>query len=72
MAAYEARLEQGRSEEEGTNYLRDLFRNVSVQDKSARESLQTFLGGKLAGRTETPPPSVQRTITFCKPNVKCL
>lgn len=46
MAAYGAQLEQGRSEDEGTDYLRDLFRNVSVQDKSARESLQTFLGGK--------------------------
>ena len=28
------------------DYLRKLFENVSVQDKSARESLQTFSGGK--------------------------
>jgi sulfate/thiosulfate-binding protein len=46
MAAYGAQLEQGRSEDEALEYLRRLFHNVSVQDKSARESLQTFLGGK--------------------------
>jgi len=46
MAAYGAQLEQGKSEEEATEYLRQLFANVPVQDKSARESLQTFTGGK--------------------------
>jgi sulfate/thiosulfate transport system substrate-binding protein len=46
MAAYGAQLEQGRSEDQALEYLRRLFHNVSVQDKSARESLQTFLGGK--------------------------
>jgi sulfate transport system substrate-binding protein len=46
MAAYGAQLEQGKSKEEGIEYLRQLFRNVSVQDKSARESLQTFAAGK--------------------------
>src|SRR5215216_3528719 len=46
MAAYGAELEQGKSKDEAVEYLRQLFRNVSVQDKSARESLQTFLGGK--------------------------
>ena len=46
MAAYGAQLELGRSEEQATDYLRSLFRNVSVQDKSAREALQTFVGGK--------------------------
>jgi sulfate/thiosulfate transport system substrate-binding protein len=46
MAAYGAQLEQGKSEEEAVEYLHDLFANVSVQDKSARESLQTFVGGK--------------------------
>ena len=47
MAAYGAQLEQGKSEEEGVEYLRDLFlHNVPVQDKSAREALQTFIGGK--------------------------
>jgi sulfate/thiosulfate-binding protein len=46
MAAYGAQLEQGRSEQEAIEYLQALFRRISVQDKSARESLQTFLGGK--------------------------
>jgi sulfate transport system substrate-binding protein len=46
MAAYGAQLEQGKSPEQGTAYLRTLFSHVSVQDKSARESLQTFMGGK--------------------------
>ena len=46
MAAYGAQLEQGKSEEDATEYLRQLFANVPVQDKSARESLQTFTGGK--------------------------
>ena len=46
MAAYGAQLEQGRSEEQAVEYLGRLFANVSVQDKSARESLQTFTGGK--------------------------
>jgi sulfate/thiosulfate-binding protein len=47
MAAYGAQLEQGRSDEEAIGYLRELFlEHVPVQDKSARESLQTFAGGK--------------------------
>jgi sulfate/thiosulfate transport system substrate-binding protein len=46
MAAYGAQVEQGASKDEAVDYLRRLFHNVSVQDKSARESLQTFLGGK--------------------------
>ena len=47
MAAYGAQLEQGKTEEEGVEYLRELFlNNVPVQDKSAREALQTFTGGK--------------------------
>lgn len=46
MAAYGAQLEQGKSEEEAVQYLRDLFSHVAVQNKSARESLQTFSGGK--------------------------
>jgi sulfate/thiosulfate transport system substrate-binding protein len=47
MAAYGAQLEQGKSDEEAIEYLRDLFINhVPVQDKSAREALQTFAGGK--------------------------
>jgi sulfate/thiosulfate-binding protein len=46
MAAYGAQLKQGKSEEDAVEYLRQLFANVPVQDKSARESLQTFTGGK--------------------------
>jgi sulfate transport system substrate-binding protein len=46
MAGYGAQLERGRSPEEAQEYLRRLFSNVSVQDKSAREALQTFVGGK--------------------------
>jgi sulfate/thiosulfate transport system substrate-binding protein len=46
MAAYGAQLEQGKSEQQAEQYLKDLFDNVPVQDKSAREALQTFVGGK--------------------------
>jgi sulfate/thiosulfate-binding protein len=46
MAAYGAQIKQGKTEEQGTEYLRQLFANVPVQDKSAREALQTFVGGK--------------------------
>ena len=46
MAAYGAQRALGRSERERVEYVRSLFRNVSVQDKSAREALQTFVGGK--------------------------
>ena len=47
MAAWGAQTKAaGKSEEEATAYLAELFRHVAVQDKSARESLQTFLGGK--------------------------
>lgn len=45
MAAWGAQLEQGKTEEEAKEYLRGLFQRVPVQDKSARESLQTFIGG---------------------------
>ena len=46
MAAYGAQLEQGKSEDEARQYLADLFENVPVLDKSAREALQTFSSGK--------------------------
>jgi sulfate/thiosulfate transport system substrate-binding protein len=46
MAAYGAQLKQGKSQEQAVEYLGELFKHVSVQDKSARESLQTFTGGK--------------------------
>jgi sulfate/thiosulfate-binding protein len=46
MGAYGAQIQQGRSPAEAKAYLLQLFRNVPVQDKSAREALQTFVGGK--------------------------
>ncbi len=46
MAAYGAKSEVGKNKQAGEDYLRALFKNVSVQSKSAREALQTFVGGK--------------------------
>jgi sulfate/thiosulfate transport system substrate-binding protein len=46
MAAYGAQLEKGKSPQEAEQYIADLFENVSVLDKSARESLATFSSGK--------------------------
>ncbi|HEY7453912.1 MAG TPA: sulfate ABC transporter substrate-binding protein [Thermoleophilaceae bacterium] len=46
MAAYGAQLEKGKSKQEAEQYLAELFKNVPVLDKSARESLQTFSSGK--------------------------
>jgi sulfate/thiosulfate-binding protein len=46
MAAWGAQLERGKSEEEAKDYLAELFENVPVLDKSAREALQTFSSGK--------------------------
>ena len=46
MAAYGAQLEAGKSPAQAKEYLSTLFDNVPVLDKSARESLQTFSGGK--------------------------
>jgi sulfate transport system substrate-binding protein len=46
MAAYGAKSDVGKNKQAGEDYLRQLFENVSVQSKSAREALQTFVGGK--------------------------
>ncbi len=46
MAAYGAQLQLGKTPEQAREYLTKLYANVSVQDKSARESLQTFLAGQ--------------------------
>jgi sulfate transport system substrate-binding protein len=46
MAAYGAQLKLGRSHAEALAYLEQLLRHTPVQDKSGRESLQTFLNGK--------------------------
>jgi sulfate transport system substrate-binding protein len=46
MAAYGSQIAQGRTEQQATAYLGQLFKNVAVQDKSARDALTTFTGGK--------------------------
>src|SRR5215213_2326689 len=46
MAAYGAASDVGEDEQAGVDYLNALFKNVPVQDDSARKSLQTFAGGK--------------------------
>ena len=46
MAAYGAQLEQGKTPQQALDYVKALFQNVPVQDKSAREALQTFASGK--------------------------
>ena len=46
MAAYGAQIELGKTEQEALDYLHQLLSQTPVQDKSAREALQTFVGGK--------------------------
>jgi sulfate/thiosulfate transport system substrate-binding protein len=46
MAAYGAQIELGKSEDQALQFLHDLLSHTPVQDKSAREALQTFVGGK--------------------------
>jgi sulfate/thiosulfate transport system substrate-binding protein len=46
MAAYGSQIAQRKSPAEAKAYLSALFKNVVVQDKSARDELQTFSGGK--------------------------
>jgi sulfate/thiosulfate-binding protein len=46
MAAYGAQIERGQTPDQALEYLRKLLSNTPVQDKSAREALQTFVGGK--------------------------
>ena len=46
MAAYGAWRKQGNTHKKAIAKLERLFRNVSVQNSSAREGLQTFLSGK--------------------------
>ena len=45
MAAWGAQTRSGRTEDQAIAYLTALFRNVPVQDSSARAALQTFVGG---------------------------
>ncbi len=46
MAAYGAWLKLGKTKAQAQAKLLKLFQNVSVQDKSARDALNTFLSGK--------------------------
>jgi sulfate/thiosulfate-binding protein len=46
MAAYGQVTQSGGSPDAGNAYLGDLFKNVAVQDGSARQALQTFTSGK--------------------------
>jgi sulfate transport system substrate-binding protein len=46
MAAYGSQIAQGKTDPQATAYLGLLFKNVAVQDKSARDALTTFTGGK--------------------------
>jgi sulfate transport system substrate-binding protein len=46
MAAYGAQIEDGKTEAQANAYLQDLFKHVVVQDKAARDSLQSFTSGK--------------------------
>lgn len=46
MAAYGAQLKAGKTPAQALAYLRQLYGHVVVQDKSARDALNTFVNGK--------------------------
>jgi sulfate transport system substrate-binding protein len=46
MAIYGSQIAQGKSEQQAEAFLGSVFKNVVVQDKAARDALQTFAGGK--------------------------
>lgn len=46
IAGYGAQIKAGKTEAEGEAYLKELFTHITVQDKSAREALNTFNSGK--------------------------
>jgi sulfate/thiosulfate transport system substrate-binding protein len=46
MAIYGSQIEAGRSEAEAQEFVRQVIANTSVQDDSARDSLNTFASGK--------------------------
>ena len=46
LAAYGAQLKLGKTPKQSADFLSKLFHHVAVQDKSARDSLNTFLTGK--------------------------
>jgi sulfate/thiosulfate transport system substrate-binding protein len=46
MAIYGSQIEQGKSEAEAQDFVKQVIANTSVQDDSARDSLNTFASGK--------------------------
>jgi sulfate/thiosulfate transport system substrate-binding protein len=46
MAAYGSQIAQGKSEQEALDFVAQVLENTPVQDASARDALQTFVGGK--------------------------
>jgi sulfate/thiosulfate transport system substrate-binding protein len=46
MAAYGSQVRAKKSHKQAVAYLRELYKHVVSQDKSAREALQTFLAGR--------------------------
>ncbi|HEY0580646.1 MAG TPA: sulfate ABC transporter substrate-binding protein [Chloroflexota bacterium] len=46
LAAYGAQIQQAKTEQQASEFLRALLPNVPVMAKSAREGLQAFIGGK--------------------------
>ena len=46
MAIYGSQIAQGKTEQQATDFLGSVFKNVVVQDKAARDALQTFAAGK--------------------------
>ncbi len=46
MAAYGSQIEQGRSEEEALDFVREVLENTVTQDASASDALETFTSGE--------------------------
>jgi sulfate transport system substrate-binding protein len=46
MAAWGAQRKQGKTEKQANAYLTQLFKHVTVQDKSGRDAMNTFVNGK--------------------------
>ena len=46
MAAWGAQIKQKKTEKQANAYLGALYKNIAVQDSSARASMNTFVGGK--------------------------
>jgi sulfate transport system substrate-binding protein len=46
MGGYGAQIEQGKTEQQGLEYIDALFKNVPLQPSSAREALEIFQAGK--------------------------